>query len=168
MPTMSDEEPSTEVQKLSEKEAASVLKASQPPEEGQSDVPSKLVVDSSSASDGSQKESNEAQSVATTESTNAGQSAVKLRRRIKVRTTVPDEGVELAVGDGELEGAEPTTLGRLFQQRVREYPDVAALKWQEKDGEGEESKMVWKTATYKEYYRSCFDASKSFLKVSTR
>ena len=157
-----------EVQDLSEnkpsEEAASISEASQPPEEGQKDVPSKQVVDVSSASDGSQKEG---QSVAAAESTNAGQSAVKVqRRRIKVRTTVPNEGVDLAIGDGALEGAEPTTFGRLFQQRVQEFPDVVALSWQEKDGEEEGSKMVWKTATYKEYYRSCFDASKSYLKVA--
>lgn len=166
---MSYEEPATEVQDLPEnkpsEEAASTSKARQPSEEGQKDVPSKQVVDASlNASDGSQKEG---QSVAAAEGTNAGQRAVEVkRRRIKVRTTVPNEGVELAIGDGALEGAEPITFGRLFQQRAQEFPDVAALRWQEKDGEEEESKMVWKTATYKEYYKSCFDASKSYLKVA--
>ena len=87
------------------------------------------------------------------------------QRRRKVRSTVPSEGVELAIGQGEWEGAEPITLsGQLFQQRVQESPTVAALKWKERSGVENES--VWKTATYAEYYRSCFDAAKSLLKAS--
>lgn len=89
-----------------------------------------------------------------------------MARRSKVRTTVPSEGVELAIGQGELEGAEPVTFGQFFQKAVQEFPDVAALKWQEEVGEGEESKLVWKTATYAEYYNFCIDAAKSLLKVS--
>lgn len=85
-----------------------------------------------------------------------------LSRRSKVRTTIPTEGVELAIGKGELEGAEPITFGQLFQQRVQELPDVAALKWKEKVGEGEK---VWKTATFAEYYKYCVNAAKSLLKV---
>ena len=87
-------------------------------------------------------------------------------QRSKVRTTVPSEGVELAIGKpGELEGAEPVTFGQLFQQRVQEFPDVAALKWKEKVGEEGESEMVWKTATFAEYYKSCIAAAKSLLKA---
>ena len=86
-----------------------------------------------------------------------------LPRRSKVRTTVPTEGVELAIGEGELEGAEPITFGQLFQQRVQEFPSVAALKWKEKVGEEEE---VWKTAAYAEYYQACVTAAKSLLKAS--
>ena len=93
-----------------------------------------------------------------------GQTVARVQQRSKVRTTVPNEGVELAIGKGALEGAEPVTFGQLFQQRVQEFPDVAALKWKEKE-EGVENKMVWKSTTYKEYYRSCIDAAKSFLKV---
>ena len=94
-----------------------------------------------------------------------GQVVERGHKRSKVRTTVPNEGVELAIGKGALEGAEPVTFGQLFQQRVQEFPDVAALKWKEKE-EGVENKMVWKSATYKEYYRSCINAAKSFLKVN--
>ena len=80
---------------------------------------------------------------------NPDQIAALPPRRSKVRTTVPSEGVELAIGKpGELEGAEPVTFGQLFQQTVEEFPDIAALKWKERVGEGEESEMVWKTATY--------------------
>ena len=89
----------------------------------------------------------------------------KFPQRSKVRSTIPNEGVELAVGEGELEGAEPTTLGQVFQQRVKEFPDTPALKWKEKMGEGEESQLVWRTATYTDYYKSCIDAAKSLLKV---
>ena len=81
-------------------------------------------------------------------------------QRSKVRTTVPSEGVELAIGKpGELEGAEPVTFGQLFQQRVQEFPDVAALKWKET---GEE---IWQTATFAEYYKFSVDAAKSLLKA---
>ena len=86
------------------------------------------------------------------------------QRRRKVRTTVPREGMELAIGQGEWERAEPVTFGQLFQQRVQEFPTVAALNWKERSEE--ESENVWKTATYAEYYRSCFDAAKFLLKVS--
>lgn len=90
-----------------------------------------------------------------------------LPRRSKVRTTIPTEGVELAIGKGELGGAEPVTFGQLFQQRVQEYPNFVALKWKETVGEtaGGESEMVWKTATYAEYYKYCVDAAKSLLKA---
>ena len=88
-------------------------------------------------------------------------------RRSKVRTTVPTEGVELAIGQGELEGTEPITFGQLFQRKVQEFPTVAALKWKEKvRGEEEiEGEMPWKTATFAEYYKSCVLAAKSLLKV---
>ena len=88
-------------------------------------------------------------------------------RRSKVRTTVPTEGVELAIGQGELEGAEPITFGQLFQRRVQEFPTVAALKWKEKVGGGveAESEMPWKTATFAEYYKSCILAAKSLLEA---
>ena len=89
-----------------------------------------------------------------------------LPQRCKVRTTVPNEGVELAIGKGDLEGAKPITFGQFFQKPVQEFPTVAALKWKEKVREGEESKMVWKTATYAEYYKFCVNAAKSLLKAS--
>ena len=94
---------------------------------------------------------------------------VEAGQRRKVRSCVPQEGVDLAVGQpGELAGAEPITFGRLFQKIAQEYPDVAALKWQEAvelplGGEGCE--IEWRTATYSEYYKSCVGAAKSFLKV---
>lgn len=103
-----------------------------------------------------------AQDVGTEPKEKMSQQEPALSRRSKVRTTVPTEGVELAIGKGELGGAEPITFGQLFQQRVQEFSSVAALKWKEKAGEGEE---VWKTATYAEYYKSCVTAAKSLLKA---
>ena len=92
-------------------------------------------------------------------------------QRRKVRSCVPQEGVDLAVGSpGELAGAEPTTFGRLFQKIAQEFPDVAALKWQEAvelPPGGEGCEVEWRTATYSEYYKSCVGAAKSFLKVHT-
>ena len=111
---------------------------------------------------------NESQNVETKPKEKNSAQEPMLPRRSKVYSTVPNEGVDLAIGKGELEGAEPITFGQLFHQRVHEFPNVAALKWKEKVGEGdsEESKMVWKTATYADYYKSCFNAAKSLLKVS--
>lgn len=90
-------------------------------------------------------------------------------RRNRVRSTRPEVGVELAIGNGPLEGAEPLTLGQLFQQRVQEFPDVAALRWKEQSvseaGEATGTVWPWKTATYAEYYKSCTNAAKSLLKV---
>ena len=87
--------------------------------------------------------------------------------RNKVRTTVPTEGVDLAMGEGALEGAEPITVAQQFKITLEKYSDVPALKWKVKEGEGEESQMVWKTATFAEYYKLCIDAAKSFIKVRT-
>ena len=87
--------------------------------------------------------------------------------RNKVRSTVPTEGVDLAMGDGPLEGADPITFGQMFKITLEKYANVPALKWkvQAQEGEGEEAKMVWKTATFAEYYKFCIDAAKSLIKV---
>ena len=86
--------------------------------------------------------------------------------RNKVCSAIPTEGVDLAIGEGELEGAEPITFGQLFKMTLEKYADVHALKWLEKEGEGEESTMVWKAHTYAQYYKLCVDAAKSLVKVS--
>ena len=88
-------------------------------------------------------------------------------QRRKVRSSVPHEGVDLAMGQpGELAGMEPITFCQLFQKTAQEFPDVAALKWKEVVEGGEAGKMVWKTATYSEYYKSCINAARSLLKVN--
>ena len=88
--------------------------------------------------------------------------------RNKVRTTIPTEGVDLAIGEGPLEGAEPITFGQQFKDILKKYADVPALKWKVKEGEGEESVMVWKMASFAEYYKFCIDAAKSLIKVRHR
>ena len=85
--------------------------------------------------------------------------------RNKVRSTVPTEGVDLAMGDGSLEGVEPITFGQQFKMTLEKYANVEALKWKVQEGEGEEARMVWKTATFAEYYKFCIDAAKSLIKV---
>lgn len=83
-----------------------------------------------------------------------------LPSRTRVRTIVPEEGVDLAMGESGLESEEPITVGKLFQDTVKRIPAQPALKYKE-DG-------TWKTITFSEYYDLCIKAAKSFLKVSGR
>jgi len=80
--------------------------------------------------------------------------------RTRVRTIVPEEGVDLAMGESGLESEEPITVGKLFQDTVKRIPTQPALKYKE-DG-------TWQTITFSEYYDLCIKAAKSFLKVSGR
>ena len=77
--------------------------------------------------------------------------------RSRVRTCVPEMGVDLAIGESDTEAMKPITVGQLFQKTVEKLPRHAALKYKE-DG-------TWKTFTYNEYYELCIRAAKSFLKV---
>ena len=77
--------------------------------------------------------------------------------RTKVRTWMPDEEVDLAIGESGIEAEEPITVGQLFKYAVERFPDHPALKYKE-DGR-------WKSFTYTEYYGDCIRASKSFIKV---
>lgn len=83
-----------------------------------------------------------------------------LPSRTRVRTIVPEEGVDLAMGESGLESEEPITVGKLFQDTVKRIPTQPALKYKE-DG-------TWQTITFSEYYDLCIKAAKSFLKVSGR
>ena len=56
--------------------------------------------------------------------------------RNKVCTTVPTEGVDLAMGDGPLGGADPITFGQMFKMTLEKYANVSALKWKVQEGEG--------------------------------
>ena len=53
----------------------------------------------------------------------------KCPMRNKVCTTVPMEGVDLAMGDGPLEGADPIMFGQMFNMTLEKYANVSALKW---------------------------------------
>lgn len=55
--------------------------------------------------------------------------------------------------------AAPLTVNQLFTRTVEQFGDRTALGW--KDGE------QWRQSTYRDYYRDCRIAAKSFLKVST-
>lgn len=77
--------------------------------------------------------------------------------RTKVRTWMPDEEVDLAMGKSGIEAKEPMTVGQLFKDAVDRLPKHPALKYEENG--------KWKTFTYTEYYHHCIRAAKSFLKV---
>ena len=80
--------------------------------------------------------------------------------RTKVHTTNPAEGVDIAMGTEGIESEEPVTIGHVFRQTVKKYPDRDALGYKE----GEE----WKYIKYPEYYQLCVSAAKSFIKVRDR
>ena len=77
--------------------------------------------------------------------------------RTRVRSCVPDVGIDLAIGESGVEAEEPITVGQLFKTTVERFPTHPALKYKE-DG-------TWKTITYTGYYELCIRAAKSFLKV---
>ena len=77
--------------------------------------------------------------------------------RTKVRTTDPVDGVEIIMGEGDLEGAEPITVGQSLRAAMEKFPNRSALGYKE-DGE-------WKYISYTEYYKLCINAAKSFHKV---
>ena len=75
-----------------------------------------------------------------------------------MRTSNPDEEVDLAIGESGIEAEEPMTVGQLFKYAVEKFPTHDALKYKENG--------KWKAITYAEYYDLCIKAAKSFLKVS--
>ena len=77
--------------------------------------------------------------------------------RTRVRSCVPNVGIDLAIGESGVEAEEPITVGQLFKTTVERFPTHPALKYKE-DG-------TWKTITYTGYYEFCIRAAKSFLKV---
>ena len=60
-------------------------------------------------------------------------------------------------GESGIEEEEPLTVGQLFKNAVRKFPQQPALKYKEGGN--------WKTFTYTKYYELCIRAAKSFLKV---
>ena len=60
-------------------------------------------------------------------------------------------------GESGIEEEEPLTVGQLFKNAVRKFPQQPALKYKEGG--------KWKTFTYTKYYELCIRAAKSFLKV---
>ena len=65
--------------------------------------------------------------------------------------------MELAIGESGIESVGPITIGQLFKNTLDRPQKHPALQYKE-DGE-------WKAISYKEYYRHCVNAARSFLKV---
>ena len=79
-------------------------------------------------------------------------------KREKVWSTIPSEGVDIAM---EREGpacVEPRTVGQMFQDTYQTWPNREALM--EKVGGN------WVPTTFSQYYAKCLAAAKSFRKVT--
>lgn len=63
------------------------------------------------------------------------------------------------MGESGPEAEAPLTINQLFTQAVEQFGDRTALGWKE----GEQ----WKHISYRDYYKTCRIAAKSFLKVRT-
>ncbi|XP_076135255.1 long-chain-fatty-acid--CoA ligase ACSBG2 isoform X1 [Alosa pseudoharengus] len=81
-------------------------------------------------------------------------------------TAAASTGLWTTHGDGEVKlrmsesgpGAEPAlTVHQMFHASVERFGSYTALGWKEAD--------QWKTMNYREYYQSCRNAAKSFLKL---
>lgn len=80
-----------------------------------------------------------------------------LPKRVKVWTTAPGEGVDLALEKDGPASAKPITVGEMFQDTFQKYPNREALFYKE-DGQ-------WIGVTFAQYYSNCLQAAKSFKKV---
>ena len=77
----------------------------------------------------------------------------------KVRSSNPHEHVAILRSEHGLEAADPLTVGDVFLDTVKKFPDRAALCFKERDVSD------WKEISYAEYYRFTLQAAKSFVKV---
>ncbi|KAG7279420.1 hypothetical protein CRUP_024239 [Coryphaenoides rupestris] len=68
-----------------------------------------------------------------------------------------DGEVKLRMGEAGMAAETPLTVNQLFTSAVERFPDVTALGWKE----GERRLRL----SYREYYQSCRNAAKSFLKL---
>lgn len=80
--------------------------------------------------------------------------------RIKVSTTNPAHGPDIAIGQSGITAEEPITVGELMKQTVTKIPDRVALRYKMGD--------TWNHVTYQQYYDHCIAAAKSFVKVIYR
>ncbi|XP_060788739.1 long-chain-fatty-acid--CoA ligase ACSBG2-like [Neoarius graeffei] len=72
-------------------------------------------------------------------------------------TSQRDGEVKLRMGDSGPAAEAPLTVNQLFTRTVERFGDRLALSWKE----GEE----WREMSYKDYYKDCRTAAKSFLKL---
>ncbi|CAL8306728.1 unnamed protein product [Lota lota] len=68
-----------------------------------------------------------------------------------------DGEVTLRTGESGMAAETPLTINQMFASAVERFPDVTALGWKE----GERRQRL----TYREYYQSCRNAARSFLKL---
>ena len=78
----------------------------------------------------------------------------------RVHTSNPRETVAILRSERGLEAAEPITVPDMFLATTTRFPDRAALRFKAKDDARE-----WREISYADYYRSSFQAAKSFAKV---
>ena len=78
--------------------------------------------------------------------------------RTKVRSTRPDDPIELCMTDEGMGASTPITIGQMFKTTVERFPNNFALAYKEGD--------QWTKLTYSEYYNRCVRAAKSFIKVT--
>jgi long-chain-fatty-acid--CoA ligase ACSBG len=80
--------------------------------------------------------------------------------RVKFRSTNPDDGPDIAMGQSGLSSEEPITIGKMFKLTVSKVPDRPALKYKIGD--------TWNEYTFQQYYDLSVAAAKSFLKLDLR
>lgn len=76
---------------------------------------------------------------------------------IKVSTTNPADGPDIAIGQSGITAEEPITVGELMKRTVTKIPNKVALRYKTGD--------TWNHVTYQQYYDLCIAAAKSFVKV---
>ena len=79
----------------------------------------------------------------------------------RVRSSSPHEPVQILRSEQGLEAAEPVTVGQMFLDTVKRFPERAALCFKESASDVSD----WKEITFTEYYRLTLQSAKSFIKV---
>lgn len=72
-------------------------------------------------------------------------------------TSQGDAEVKLRMGESGVAAEPPLTVHQMFTSAVERYGDNTALAWKE----GDQAKSL----NYKDYYKACRTAAKSYLKV---
>lgn len=72
-------------------------------------------------------------------------------------TTQGDAEVKLRMEDSGLAAETPLTVNQMFTSAVERFGNYTALSWKK----GEQQKSL----NYRDYYQTCRNAAKSFLKV---
>ena len=78
-------------------------------------------------------------------------------QQFTISTNDPSPAVDFMLAEESLAAKESTTIGRLLQEAVAEFPDHLALRFKENS--------TWKELTYSQYYNYCIEVSKALLEV---